>query len=73
MPQLDLALVPQNDVCRATTLSLPAKIEVYTPLCDVGHATRSLWQGAAVQEAVCGSREFQTRRLDIVHFNASTT
>jgi len=64
---------PQNDVRRATILRLTAKIEVYIPLCDVGDAIRSLWQGAAVQEAVCGSREFYLNDSTVSTSTPSTT
>ena len=42
MPQLDLALAPQNDACRATIPSIPAQIEADVLPRDVGDAVRSL-------------------------------
>ena len=70
MPQLDLALAPQNDARRATILSLPAQIEADVLPRDVGDAVRSLWRDPAVQEAVRRSREFQLNDSAVYYFNA---
>lgn len=70
MPQLDLALAPQNDARRATILSLPAQIEADILPRDVGDAVRSLWRDPAVQEAVRRSREFQLNDSAVYYFNA---
>ncbi|KIM45751.1 hypothetical protein M413DRAFT_442360 [Hebeloma cylindrosporum] len=70
MPQLDLALAPQNDARRATILSLPAQIEADILPRDVSDAVRSLWRDPAVQEAVRRSREFQLNDSAVYYFNA---
>ncbi|KIM35217.1 hypothetical protein M413DRAFT_449861 [Hebeloma cylindrosporum] len=67
MPQLDLALAPQNDARCATILSLPAQIEADVLPRDVSDAVRSLWREPAVQEAVHRSREFDSA---VYYFNA---
>jgi len=70
MPQLDLALSPQNDARRATILALPPQIEADTLPLDVADAIRSLWRDSAVQEAISRSREFQLNDSAIYYFNA---
>ena len=70
MPQLDLALAPQNDARRSTILSMPAQIEADTMPRDVGDAIRSLWRDPAVQEAVRRAREFQLNDSAVYYFNA---
>jgi len=70
MPQLDLALAPQNDARRATILSFPAQIEADVLPADVGDAVRSLWREPAVQEAVNRSCEFQLNDSAMYYFNA---
>ena len=70
MPQLDLALAPQNDARRATILSLPAQIEADVLPADVSDAVRSLWRDPAVQEAVNRSREFQLNDSAVYYFSA---
>ena len=70
MPQLDLALSPQNDARRATILALPAQIEADILPADVADAIRSLWRDASIQEAVRRSREFQLNDSAIYYFNA---
>jgi guanine nucleotide-binding protein subunit alpha len=70
MPQLDLALAPQNDARRSTILSLPAQIEADVLPADVSDAIRSLWRDSAVQEAVNRSREFQLNDSAVYYFNA---
>ncbi|KAF8808602.1 heterotrimeric G-protein alpha subunit, GPA1-like protein [Phlegmacium glaucopus] len=70
MPQLDLALSPQNDARRATILALPPQIEADTLPPDVADAIRALWRDSAVQDAVRRSREFQLNDSAIYYFNA---
>lgn len=70
MPQLDLALAPQNDARRATILALPAQIEADVLPADVSDAVRSLWRDPAVQEAVNRSREFQLNDSAVYYFSA---
>ncbi|KAF9474749.1 heterotrimeric G-protein alpha subunit, GPA1-like protein [Pholiota conissans] len=70
MPQLDLALAPQNDARRATILSLPAQIEADVLPRDVADAVRALWRDPAVAEAVRRSREFQLNDSAVYYFNA---
>jgi len=70
MPQLDLALAPQNDARRATILSMPAQIEADTMPRDVADAIRSLWRDPAVQEAVRRAREFQLNDSAVYYFNS---
>lgn len=70
MPQLDLALSPQNDARRATVLALPPQIEADILPADVADAVRSLWRDASVQEAVRRSREFQLNDSAVYYFNA---
>ena len=70
MPQLDLALAPQNDARRATILSLPAQLGADVLPRDVFDAVRSLWRDPAVQEAVRRSREFQLNDSAVYYFNA---
>ena len=70
MPQLDLALAPQNDARRATILSMPTQIEADTMPRDVGDAIRSLWRDPAVQEAVRRAREFQLNDSAVYYFNS---
>ena len=70
MPQLDLALSPQNDARRATILALPPQIEADTMPADVTDAIRSLWRDSSVQDAVRRSREFQLNDSAIYYFNA---
>jgi guanine nucleotide-binding protein subunit alpha len=45
MPQLDIALAPQNDARRATILSLPPQIEADVLPRDLADAVRGLWRG----------------------------
>ncbi|KAF8883078.1 heterotrimeric G protein alpha subunit B [Gymnopilus junonius] len=61
MPQLDLALAPQNDGRRAVILALPGQIEAEILPRDVGDAVR---------EAVRRSREFQLNDSAVYYFNA---
>jgi len=70
MPQLDLALSPQNDARRATILALPPQIEAESLPADVADAIRSLWRDASIQEAVRRSREFQLNDSAVYYFNA---
>jgi guanine nucleotide-binding protein G(i) subunit alpha len=70
MPQLDLALVPQNDTRRSVVLSMPAQIEADIMPRDVAEAIRSLWRDPAVHEAVRRAREFQLNDSAIYYFNA---
>jgi guanine nucleotide-binding protein subunit alpha len=70
MPQLDLALAPQNDARRAIILAMPAQIEADTMPRDVADAVRSLWRDPAVQEAVRRAREFQLNDSAVYYFNA---
>ena len=70
MPQLDLALSPQNDARRATILALPPQIEADALPSDVADAIRSLWRDASIQEAVRRSREFQLNDSAIYYFNS---
>jgi len=70
MPQLDLALVPQNDTRRSIVLSMPPQIEADVMPRDVAEAIRSLWRDPAVHEAVRRSREFQLNDSAIYYFNA---
>jgi len=70
MPQLDLALSPQNDARRATILALPPQIEADVLPADVADAIRSLWRDASIQEAVRRSREFQLNDSAVYYFNA---
>ena len=70
MPQLDLALSPQNDARRATILALPLQIEADTLPADVADAIRSLWRDPSIQEAVRRSREFQLNDSAVYYFSA---
>ena len=70
MPQLDLALSPQNDARRATILALPPQIEADLLPADVADAIRSLWRDPSIQEAVRRSREFQLNDSAVYYFNA---
>jgi len=70
MPQLDLALSPQNDARRATVLALPPQIEADVLPADVADAIRSLWRDPSIQEAVRRSREFQLNDSAVYYFNA---
>jgi len=70
IPQLDLALSPQNDARRATILALPPQIEADILPADVADAIRSLWRDPSIQEAVRRSREFQLNDSAVYYFNA---
>jgi guanine nucleotide-binding protein subunit alpha len=70
MPQLDLALSPQNDARRATILALPPQIEADVLPGDVADAIQFLWKDSSVQQAVRRSREFQLNDSAIYYFNA---
>ena len=70
MPQLNLALSPQNDARRATILALPPQIEAEVLPGDVADAIQFLWQDSSIQEAVRRSREFQLNDSAIYYFNA---
>jgi len=70
LPQLDLALTPQNDARRATILALPMQIEVDVLPRDVADAIRSLWKDPGVKEAVRRSREFQLNDSAVYYFNS---
>jgi len=70
MPDLDLALDPQNDTHRTTILALPDQIEADVLPRDVADALSSLWRDPAVQEAVQRSREFQLNDSTVYYFNA---
>jgi guanine nucleotide-binding protein G(i) subunit alpha len=70
MPQLDLALSPQNDAHRATILALPPQIKADVLPGDVADAIQSLWQDSSIQAAVCCSRKFQLNDSTIYYFNA---
>ncbi|KAF8182543.1 heterotrimeric G-protein alpha subunit, GPA1-like protein [Pholiota molesta] len=70
MPQLDLALAPQNDARRAIILALPPQIEADVLPRDVADAVRSLWRDPAVSEAVRRAREFQLNDSAVYYFNA---
>lgn len=70
MPQLDLALAPQNDGRRSVILAMPAQIEADVMPRDVADAIRSLWHDPAVQEAVRRAREFQLNDSAVYYFNA---
>lgn len=70
LPQLDLALAPQNDARRATILALPMQIEVDVLPRDVADAIRSLWKDPGVKEAVRRSREFQLNDSAVYYFNS---
>ena len=70
MPQLDIALSPQNDARRAVILSLPMQIEAEILPRDVSDAVRGLWQDQSVKEAVRRSREFQLNDSAVYYFNS---
>jgi hypothetical protein len=70
LPQLDLALSPQNDARRSVIMSLPAQIESDVLPSDVADAIRSLWRDSSVKEAVRRSREFQLNDSAVYYFNA---
>ena len=70
LPQLDLALAPQNDARRAVILALPGQIEADILPRDVADAVRNLWRDPAVQEAVRRSREFQLNDSAVYYFNS---
>jgi guanine nucleotide-binding protein G(i) subunit alpha len=70
MPQLDLALSPQNDARRATILALPPQIEADILPADVADAVQSLWRDASIKEAVRRSREFQLNDSAVYYFDA---
>ena len=70
LPQLDLALAPQNDARRNIILSLPPQIEADVLPRDVADAIRSLWKDPAIKEAVRRSREFQLNDSAVYYFNA---
>jgi guanine nucleotide-binding protein G(i) subunit alpha len=70
MPQLDLALSPQNDARRATILALPPQIEADILPGDIADAIQSLWQDSSIQEAVHRSHKFQLNDSAIYYFNA---
>ncbi|KAF7310351.1 G-protein alpha subunit [Mycena chlorophos] len=70
MPQLDIALSPQNDARRSTILSLPPQIEADVLPRDVADAVRGLWRDAGVKEAVRRSREFQLNDSAVYYFNS---
>ena len=70
LPQLDLALAPQNDARRNIILSLPPQIEADVLPRDVADAIRALWKDPAIKEAVRRSREFQLNDSAVYYFNA---
>jgi guanine nucleotide-binding protein G(i) subunit alpha len=70
MPQLDIALSPQNDARRAIILSLPMQIEADVLPRDVTDAVRGLWHDRSVKEAVRRSREFQLNDSAVYYFNS---
>jgi guanine nucleotide-binding protein subunit alpha len=70
MPQLDLALAPQNDARRAVIMSLPAQIEGEVLPRDVVDAVRNLWRDNGVKQAVSRSREFQLNDSAVYYFNS---
>jgi guanine nucleotide-binding protein subunit alpha len=70
MPQLDIALSPQNDARRAVILSLPMQIEAEVLPRDVTDAVRGLWRDPNVKEAVRRSREFQLNDSAVYYFNS---
>ena len=70
MPQLDLALSPQNDARHATILALPPQIEADILPADVSDAIRSLGRDLSIQEAVRRSCEFQLNDSAIYYFSA---
>ncbi|KAJ7734186.1 guanine nucleotide binding protein, alpha subunit [Mycena maculata] len=70
MPQLDIALAPQNDARRATILALPPQIEADVLPRDLADAVRGLWRDPGVKEAVRRSREFQLNDSAVYYFNA---
>lgn len=70
MPQLQLALAPQNDARRTIVMSLPTQIEAdYLPR-DVVDAVRGLWRDPSVKEAVSRSREFQLNDSAVYYFES---
>ena len=70
LPQLDIALAPQNDARRSIILSLPPQIEADVLPRDVADAIRALWKDPAIKEAVRRSREFQLNDSAVYYFNA---
>jgi guanine nucleotide-binding protein G(i) subunit alpha len=70
LPQLDIALAPQNDARRNVILSMPPQIEADTMPRDLADAIRSLWRDPGVKEAVRRSREFQLNDSAVYYFNA---
>jgi guanine nucleotide-binding protein G(i) subunit alpha len=70
MPQLDIALSPQNDARRAVVLALPGQIEADVLPADVIDAVRGLWRDPGVKEAVRRSREFQLNDSAVYYFNS---
>ncbi|KAJ7756705.1 guanine nucleotide binding protein, alpha subunit [Mycena metata] len=70
MPQLDIALAPQNDARRATIMSLPPQIEADFLPRDLADAVRGLWRDPGVREAVRRSREFQLNDSAVYYFNS---
>ncbi|KAJ6484004.1 guanine nucleotide binding protein, alpha subunit [Mycena sanguinolenta] len=70
MPQLDIALAPQNDARRATIMALPPQIEADALPRDLADAMRGLWRDPGVKEAVRRSREFQLNDSAVYYFNS---
>jgi len=70
LPQLDIALAPQNDARRNIILSLPPQIEADVLPRDVADAIRALWRDSGIKEAVRRSREFQLNDSAVYYFNA---
>ncbi|KAJ6484008.1 heterotrimeric G protein alpha subunit B [Mycena sanguinolenta] len=70
MPQLDIALAPQNDARRATIMALPPQIEADVLPRDLADAMRGLWRDPGVKEAVRRSREFQLNDSAVYYFNS---
>ena len=69
MPQLDIALSPQNDARRSIILGLPGQLEGDVLPSDIADAVRGLWQDPGVREAVSRSREFQLNDSAVYYFN----
>lgn len=71
LPQLDLALQPQNDARKNAILSLPPQnIEGDVFPRDIADAVRGLWRDPSVKEAVRRSREFQLNDSTVYYFTA---
>ncbi|KAJ7609899.1 G protein alpha-subunit [Roridomyces roridus] len=70
LEDLGIALIPQNEGCRATVFQFPASIEEDYMPAELGDALKALWNDPGIRAAVDRSREFQLNDSAVYYFTA---